>query len=317
MAQKYRYDGRVAIITGAGAGLGKAHAMLFASRGAKVVVNDLGGTFDGKGASARAADEVVAEIKAAGGEAVANYDSVVDGEKIVQTAIDTWGRIDIIVNNAGILRDISFAKMTQQDWDLVYQVHVMGPYKVTKAAWPYMREQRYGRIVMTTSVSGMYGNFGQSNYAMAKMSQVGFAYTLAQEGAKRNIHCNVIAPGAGSRMTVTVMPEELVKVLKPDYVSPIVAYLCHEDTEDNGVVIESSGGWFAKTRWQRTSGAYSDVRNGFSIEDVANKWDEGTDFGGETQFPNWSYKHGKKMGSGGGMSNLMKYPNQCGRAFRF
>lgn len=306
MAQKYRYDGRVAIITGAGAGLGKAHAMLFASRGAKVVVNDLGGTFDGKGASARAADEVVAEIKAAGGEAVANYDSVVDGEKIVQTAIDTWGRIDIIVNNAGILRDISFAKMTQQDWDLVYQVHVMGPYKVTKAAWPYMREQRYGRIVMTTSVSGMYGNFGQSNYAMAKMSQVGFAYTLAQEGAKRNIHCNVIAPGAGSRMTLTVMPEELVKVLKPDYVSPIVAYLCHEDTEDNGVVIESSGGWFAKTRWQRTSGAYSDVRNGFSIEDVANKWDEGTDFGGETQFPNWSYKHGKKMGSGGGMSNLMK-----------
>ena len=306
MAQKYRYDGRVAIITGAGAGLGKAHAMLFASRGAKVVVNDLGGTFDGKGASARAADEVVAEIKAAGGEAVANYDSVVDGEKIVQTAIDTWGRIDIIVNNAGILRDISFAKMTQQEWDLVYQVHVMGPYKVTKAAWPYMREQRYGRIVMTTSVSGMYGNFGQSNYAMAKMSQVGFAYTLAQEGAKRNIHCNVIAPGAGSRMTLTVMPEELVKVLKPDYVSPIVAYLCHEDTEDNGVVIESSGGWFAKTRWQRTSGAYSDVRNGFSIEDVANKWDEGTDFGGETQFPNWSYKHGKKMGSGGGMSNLMK-----------
>ena len=306
MGQKYRYDGRVAIITGAGAGLGKAHAMLFASRGAKVVVNDLGGTFDGKGASARAADEVVAEIKAAGGEAVANYDSVVDGEKIVQTAIDTWGRIDIIVNNAGILRDISFAKMTQQDWDLVYQVHVMGPYKVTKAAWPYMREQRYGRIVMTTSVSGMYGNFGQSNYAMAKMSQVGFAYTLAQEGAKRNIHCNVIAPGAGSRMTLTVMPEELVKVLKPDYVSPIVAYLCHEDTEDNGVVIESSGGWFAKTRWQRTSGAYSDVRNGFSIEDVANKWDEGTDFGGETQFPNWSYKHGKKMGSGGGMSNLMK-----------
>ena len=306
MAQKYRYDGRVAIITGAGAGLGKAHAMLFASRGAKVVVNDLGGTFDGKGASARAADEVVAEIKAAGGEAVANYDSVVDGEKIVQTAIETWGRIDIIVNNAGILRDISFAKMTQQDWDLVYQVHVMGPYKVTKAAWPYMREQRYGRIVMTTSVSGMYGNFGQSNYAMAKMSQVGFAYTLAQEGAKRNIHCNVIAPGAGSRMTLTVMPEELVKVLKPDYVSPIVAYLCHEDTEDNGVVIESSGGWFAKTRWQRTSGAYSDVRNGFSIEDVANKWDEGTDFGGETQFPNWSYKHGKKMGSGGGMSNLMK-----------
>ena len=156
-------------------------------------MNDLGGSFDGKGASSRAADKVVDEIKAAGGEAVANYDSVTDGEKIVQTAIDTWGRIDIVVNNAGILRDISFAKMTQQDWDLIYQVHVLGSYKVTKAAWPYMREQRYGRIVMTTSTSGIYGNFGQSNYSMAKMSLVGFAYTLAMEGAKRNINVNVIS----------------------------------------------------------------------------------------------------------------------------
>jgi (3R)-3-hydroxyacyl-CoA dehydrogenase / 3a,7a,12a-trihydroxy-5b-cholest-24-enoyl-CoA hydratase / enoyl-CoA hydratase 2 len=284
-----RFDGRVCIVTGAGAGLGRAHAILFASRGAKVVVNDLGGSFDGKGSSNRAADKVVNEIKAAGGEAVANYDSVTDGEKIVQTAIDTWGRIDIVVNNAGILRDISFAKMSQQDWDLIYQVHVLGSYKVTKAAWPYMREQRYGRIVMTTSTSGLYGNFGQSNYSMAKMSLVGFAYTLAMEGAKRNINVNVIAPNAGSRMTETIMPKEMVAALKPEFVSPIVAYMCHEDTKDSGCVMEAGGGWFARVRSQRTAGAFNNVaKGGLTLEMVRDQWDKASDFGGETVFPNVS-----------------------------
>eukprot|EP00943_MAST-04B_sp_MAST-4B-sp1_P003785 g3785.t1 len=275
-----RFDGRVCIVTGAGAGLGRAHAILFASRGAKVVVNDLGGSFDGKGSSNRAADKVVNEIKAAGGEAVANYDSVTDGEKIVQTAIDTWGRIDIVVNNAGILRDISFAKMSQQDWDLIYQVHVLGSYKVTKAAWPYMREQRYGRIVMTTSTSGLYGNFGQSNYSMAKMSLVGFAYTLAMEGAKRNINVNVIAPNAGSRMTETIMPKEMVAALKPEFVSPIVAYMCHEDTKDSGCVMEAGGGWFARVRSQRTAGVFNNVaKGGLTLEMVRDQWDKASDFG--------------------------------------
>ena len=284
-----RFDGRVCIVTGAGAGLGRAHAILFASRGAKVVVNDLGGSFDGKGSSNRAADKVVNEIKAAGGEAVANYDSVTDGEKIVQTAIDTWGRIDIVVNNAGILRDISFAKMSQQDWDLIYQVHVLGSYKVTKAAWPYMREQRYGRIVMTTSTSGLYGNFGQSNYSMAKMSLVGFAYTLAMEGAKRNINVNVIAPNAGSRMTETIMPKEMVAALKPEFVSPIVAYMCHEDTKDSGCVMEAGGGWFARVRSQRTAGVFNNVaKGGLTLEMVRDQWDKASDFGGETVFPNVS-----------------------------
>jgi len=168
MAKNLRFDGRVAIVTGAGGGLGKAYALLLASRGAKVVVNDLGSTHTGEGHSSKAADVVVDEIKKAGGEAVANYDSVEDGDKIVQTALDTWGRIDIVINNAGILRDTTFLKMTDKDWDLIYRVHLKGSYAVTKAAWPHMRDKEYGRIIMTTSAAGIYGNFGQSNYSAAK-----------------------------------------------------------------------------------------------------------------------------------------------------
>src|SRR3954468_15015121 len=164
-----RFDGKVVVITGAGAGLGRSHALLFAKRGAKVVVNDLGGTHTGTGKSSAAADKVVTEIKEAGGTAVANYDSVEDGDKIIKTAVDSFGRIDIIINNAGILRDVSFKKMTQQDWDLVYKVHVLGAMKVTHAAWNLMNDQGYGRIVNTSSAAGIYGNFGQANYAMAKL----------------------------------------------------------------------------------------------------------------------------------------------------
>ena len=223
-----RFDGRVAIVTGAGGGLGRSHALLLASRGAKVVVNDLGGSFTGEGKSASAADKVVAEIKAAGGEAVANYDSVEDGDKIVKTAIDAFGRIDIIINNAGILRDVSFQKMTQNDWDLVYRVHVLGAFRVIHAAWNYMRDAGYGRIMNTSSASGIYGNFGQANYSMAKLGLHGFTQTLALEGKKRNIVVNTIAPIAGSRMTETVLPPALLEALKPEYVSPLVAKLVHE-----------------------------------------------------------------------------------------
>ena len=207
MTKELRFDGKVAIVTGAGGGLGRSHALLLASRGAKVVVNDLGGSFTGEGKSASAADKVVAEIKEKGGEAVANYNSVEDGDQIVKTAIDTWGRIDILINNAGILRDVSFQKMTQADWDLVYKVHVLGTFKVTHAAWNYMRDQGYGRIINTSSAAGIYGNFGQANYSMAKLGIHGFTQTLAAEGRKRNIIVNTIAPIAGSRMTETVLPQ--------------------------------------------------------------------------------------------------------------
>jgi len=178
MSNNFRYDGKVAIITGAGGGLGKAYALLFASRGAKVVVNDLGTSFQGEGKSSKAADVVVDEIKKAGGEAIANYDSVEDGDKIVKTALDTWGRVDIVVNNAGILRDASFLKMQDKDWDLIYRVHLKGSYSVTKAAWPHMRDQGYGRIIMTSSAAGIYGNFGQANYVAVKLALLGFAKSL-------------------------------------------------------------------------------------------------------------------------------------------
>ena len=223
MSEKMRFEERVAIVTGAGGGLGRTYALLLASRGAKVVVNDLGGSAFGQGADAAPADKVVAEIREAGGEAVANYDSVENGDKIVQMALDHFGRVDIVVNNAGILRDTSFHKMTEQDWELIYQVHLYGSFKVTHAAWPYLREQQYGRVIMTTSAAGIYGNFGQANYSTAKLGLLGLANTLAIEGQKRNIHVNTIAPMAGSRLTEAVLPQEMVEALKPEYVAPLVA----------------------------------------------------------------------------------------------
>ena len=268
-----RFDDRVVVVTGAGNGLGRAHALLFASRGAKVVVNDLGGDIHGGGGSAKAADVVVKEIQDAGGEAVANYDSVTDGTKIVQTAMDTWGRIDVVVNNAGILRDVSFHKMTEADWDLVYQVHVKGSFAVTHAAWPHMREAGYGRVVMTASAAGIYGNFGQANYAMAKLGLHGFGQTLAIEGRKRGIHVNTIAPIAGSRMTETVLPQNLLDALKPEYVSPLVAWLAHEDCEASGGLYGVGGGHFAGLRWERSRGKTFRVGRAVSPEDVRSSWD--------------------------------------------
>jgi len=211
-------------------------------------------------------------------EAVANYDSVEHGAKIVQTALDTFGRIDIVINNAGILRDKSFAGMSDADWNIIFLVHVQGAYAVTKAAWAAMRKQQYGRIIMTTSAAGLYGNFGQANYSAAKLALVGFAATLAKEGESKNIHCNTIAPIAGSRMTETVLPKELVDALKPEFVSPLVAWLCHEDCEENGGVFEVGAGWIAKVQMQRSQGKTFPLSPAFNAEDVRDGWDEVCDF---------------------------------------
>jgi len=281
-----RYDGKVAVVTGAGGGLGRAYALYLGSRGAKVVVNDLGGSTFGDGADNRPAIKVCEEIAAAGGEAIPNFDSVVDGDKVVQTAIDKWGRVDILINNAGILRDVSFAKMTDKDWNLIFDVHVKGAYKTTKAAWPYMRENRYGRIVNVTSAAGLYGNFGQANYSSAKLGIVGLTQTLSIEGNSRDIKANVIAPLAGSRMTETIMPKTMVEALKPDYVAPLVAYLAHEDCEEAGSIFEVGAGWIAKLRWQRTQGAFFDLSKEFTVEDVAARIDEIGDFDNdEVEYP--------------------------------
>lgn len=274
MTKELRFDGRVAIITGAGGGLGRAYALLFASRGASVVVNDLGGGMHGEGASQSAADRVVDEILAAGGEAVANYDSVEKGERIVQTALDQFGRVDILVNNAGILRDTSFHKMTDEDWEKIYRVHLYGSYKVTHAAWPHMREQGYGRIVNTSSAAGLYGNFGQVNYGSVKLGLLGMANALAVEGQKRNVLVNTIAPLAGSRLTETILPPEMIAALKPEYVAPLVAYLCHQDNTDTGEVFEVGAGWFSRVRWQRSRGAFLPIDRPLTPEDVAEHWND-------------------------------------------
>lgn len=277
-----RYDDQVAIITGAGAGIGREHALMFASRGAKVVVNDLGGATDGGDAgSATPADKVVAEIIAAGGEAVANYDSVTDGHKVVKTAIDTWGRIDILVNNAGILRDKSFAKMSEADWNLIIDVHLNGTMSVTKAAWPHMLEAKYGRIVMTTSAAGIYGNFGQTNYSAAKLGILGFANSLSVEGAAKNITVNTIAPLAASRLTQGLMPDDITSKMGPEFVSPLVACLCHADNKETHSVFEVGAGYISKLRWERTQGHVFDVANSpLTPEAISSKWDKICDFEG-------------------------------------
>jgi NAD(P)-dependent dehydrogenase (short-subunit alcohol dehydrogenase family) len=244
-----RYDGRVAVVTGAGHGLGRQHALELAARGAKVVVNDLGGDRSGVGASAGPAQEVVDEIKKNGGEAVANPDNVATPEgaqAIVQTALDAFGKIDIVINNAGILRDRSFKNMTVEEFDAVIAVHLRGSFLVSSAAWPHLRENGYGRIVNTSSPAGLFGNFGQANYATAKMGLVGFTKTLAQEGAKYDIKANAIAPVAWTRMTEDLLPADFADKLGVDQVTPLVAFLVHESNQDTGEVYTVGGGRIAK-----------------------------------------------------------------------
>ncbi|MBN9735602.1 MULTISPECIES: SDR family NAD(P)-dependent oxidoreductase [unclassified Pseudonocardia] len=274
-------EGRVVAVTGAGNGLGRQYALLLARSGAKVVVNDLGGTRDGAGAATAAADAVVAEIAEAGGEAVANHDSVADatgGSAIVQTALDAFGRIDGVVANAGILRDSAFHKMSTEDWDAVQQVHLYGAYHVVRAAWPHLREQRHGRVVVAASTSGVYGNFGQSNYGAAKGGLIGLINTLAIEGAKYGVHANAIAPMAATRMTEDVAPPEILEKLDPAHVAPVVGHLLADECEESGSVIVAGGGQVHRVRWFQTKGVtFSDVP---TIDQVADRWSEIVDLDG-------------------------------------
>jgi len=272
------FEGRVAIVTGAGNGLGRSHALALAERGAKVVVNDLGGARDGTGASSDAAMEVVSMIEAAGGEAfahganVANFDEVQD---MVGQAMEKWGRVDILINNAGILRDKSFSKMDLADFKLVMDVHLMGSVNCSKAVWEIMREQNYGRIVMTTSSSGMYGNFGQSNYGAAKMAVLGFMNTLVLEGGKNNIHINALAPTAGTRMTEDLMPPEMLALLTAESVTAAALVLCDESAPTKNILCAGAGG-YAKASMYETDGIFlaQDEQN---PESIVAQWNEISD----------------------------------------
>lgn len=267
-----RFDDKVVIVTGAGGGLGRSHALEFARRGAKVVVNDLGGSVDDSGGSSQAAEKVVEEIKSAGGEAMANGASVTDDagvDHLVSSTMDAYGRIDILVNNAGILRDRTILKMSIEDFEAVVQVHLMGTVKPAKAVWPIMREQEYGRIIVTTSSSGLYGNFGQSNYGAAKMGVIGLINTLKLEGQKYNIHCNAVAPVAYTRMTADLFPPEAEQLMTPERVTPAVIYLCGEDAP-TGVIICAGAGVYAKAEIVESRGAY--LGSDASAEDIASNW---------------------------------------------
>ena len=264
---------QVAIVTGAGGGLGRCHALELARRGAKVVVNDLGGAMDGSGGSSAAAEAVVAEIKAMGGEALANGGSVSDragAQSMVDDAMNTWGRVDVLINNAGILRDKSFSKMTLDDFDMVVNVHLLGAAYCSHAVWPIMREQNYGRILMTTSPTGLYGNFGQTNYGAAKLGQVGLMNSLKIEGAKNNIHTNTIAPVAATRMTENLMPDEVLQKLGPELVTPAALFLVSTDAP-NGVILQAQGGTFSLAGIFENDGVNIGVDA--TVEDIADNYE--------------------------------------------
>ena len=271
------FKGKIAIVTGAGGGLGKCHALELAKLGAKVVVNDLGGSTDGSGYSNTPAQKVVDEIVAAGGEAIANYASVSDEQgaaSMVQDAISKWGRIDIVINNAGILRDKSFSKVSTEDFHKVIDVHLWGSIYVTKAAWPHMIVQQYGRILMTTSSSGLFGNFGQTNYGTAKMGVIGLMNSLKLEGAKYNIHINAIAPVAATRLTEALMPDEMKKALEPRTVSPAALYLCSEEAP-SGMILQAAGGNYQRIAIVESKG--KNLGPEATVEDIANHFFEITD----------------------------------------
>jgi NAD(P)-dependent dehydrogenase (short-subunit alcohol dehydrogenase family) len=267
------YDGKVAVITGAGGGLGREHALFFASRGAQVVVNDLGGSVSGEGGDTGPAQKVASEIEEQGGVAVASTDSVSTpegGEAIIQKAIDTYGRVDIVVNNAGILRDKTFHNMEPDLLNPVLDVHLKGAFYVTRPAWVHMREQGYGRVINTSSAAGIFGNFGQTNYGAAKMGLVGFTRVLAVEGAKYNIKANAIAPVARTRMTEDLMGAAADK-LDPNLITPVVAYLAHEECQVSGEIYSCGGGRVARVFVAVTPGYF---KQDLSVEDVRDNWDQ-------------------------------------------
>nr|AAA62847.1 hydratase-dehydrogenase-epimerase [Candida tropicalis] len=272
------FKDKVVIITGAGGGLGKYYSLEFAKLGAKVVVNDLGGALNGQGGNSKAADVVVDEIVKNGGVAVADYNNVLDGDKIVETAVKNFGTVHVIINNAGILRDASMKKMTEKDYKLVIDVHLNGAFAVTKAAWPYFQKQKYGRIVNTSSPAGLYGNFGQANYASAKSALLGFAETLAKEGAKYNIKANAIAPLARSRMTESILPPPMLEKLGPEKVAPLVLYLSSAENELTGQFFEVAAGFYAQIRWERSGGVLFKPDQSFTAEVVAKRFSEILDY---------------------------------------
>ncbi|MGZ6018574.1 MAG: SDR family NAD(P)-dependent oxidoreductase [Phenylobacterium sp.] len=290
-----RFDGKVAIVTGSGGGLGRQHALELARRGARVVVNDLGGSVDGSGGGSDAANAVVEEIKAFGGEAIANGSSVTDDAGValmVKHAMDAWGRIDILVANAGVLRDKTFSKMEIADFEFVLNVHLMGTVKPAKAVWEIMRTQNYGRIVCTTSSSGLYGNFGQSNYGAAKLGIIGFMNTLKLEGQKNNIHVNAVSPVAATRMTENLgMPQEIFDRLKPEYVTPGVVFLCSEEAP-TGCIMTAGAGAFALARIVETEGVYLG-EGGLSVEEVRDNWSKITDPAGQQAYQAGGEQTGK------------------------
>jgi NAD(P)-dependent dehydrogenase (short-subunit alcohol dehydrogenase family)/acyl dehydratase/putative sterol carrier protein len=286
-----RFDGRVAIVTGAGGGLGRAYALELAGRGARVLVNDFGGGKDGAGQGGKGpADRVVDEIRASGGEAAASYESVASaegGRRIVEKAIETFGRVDILINNAGILRDKTLAKIEPGDWDAVMDVHLKGAYNVTRSAFLKMREGGYGRIVFTSSAAGLYGNFGQTNYSAAKLGLVGFMNTLKLEGEKHNIKVNTIVPLAGTRLTEGVLPEEFFERLKPEFVAPMVLYLCAEGCEENGMIFNAGAGVFSRTALVTGPGTLiGSAKSPVAVEEIQRNWKAINNLEGAREYPN-------------------------------
>lgn len=279
-----RMQGRVAVVTGAGNGLGREHALLLAREGARVVVNDAGGSVNGAGGDNAAADKVVAQIRAAGGNAVANYDSVATPEgaqRLIDTAVKSFGRVDALINNAGILRDKSFAKMALEDFEAVLRIHLLGSTYCTKAAWPLMIEQKYGRVVMTTSVAGTSGNFGQANYGAAKMGLLGLMNVLAVEGAKANIKVNAVSPGATTRMTqgLGAVSSEIDELMQAAHVAPAVAYMASEDCDFSANIITAAAGGFGRVQFFETAGVQFDPRKPITVEMFADAVGRLTDLG--------------------------------------
>ncbi|RFB04698.1 SDR family NAD(P)-dependent oxidoreductase [Parvularcula marina] len=296
------FENRVAIVTGAGAGLGRSHALELARRGAKVLVNDFGGGVDGTGGSSEPAEKVAEEIREAGGEAISHGADVTNPEQVadmVRTAMDQWGRIDILINNAGILRDSSFMKMEMADFDKVMAVHLMGSVICTKAVWPIMREQGYGRLLMTTSSSGLYGNFGQSNYGAAKMALVGFMNTLHLEGEKYNIRVNSLGPAAATRMTEGLLPPPALEMMTPESVTPAAIFLVAEDAPSR-VILNATAGAFSRTYIEETQGV-AFAPGDQTAENIAANWDEISDPKTAVELPQ-------------GAAQVMKFAQMAGEA---
>lgn len=280
-----RFDRRVAIVTGAGQGLGRCHALYLAARGAQVVVNDLGGHVDGSGTDTGPAEKVVEEIRQHGGEAVTSFENVAEPEgaaRIVETAVATWGRLDILINNAGILRDKLFPRMSHEDFEAVVRVHLLGTMYVTRAAFPVLRKNGYGRIVMTTSAAGLYGNLGQANYSAAKLGIVGLMNTLKIEGLKRNILVNAVSPVADTRMGADVFPDYFKRMIRPELVSAAVAYLASDACTTSGDIISAGAGYYARARMMESPGIAFPPDQEVTPEMIAERFDDISDLKGAT-----------------------------------